>query len=86
MPSARYCPSLLHLADKILAPTLCLVTDLAVELQSPKSPSVHDASWSQQGLWATTCGATTECVESRSAPGPDVIQRDSNSEKRPPTT
>ena len=55
MPSAKYCPSLLHFALRILAPTLCFVTDLAGDDQSPKSPSVHDASWSQQGLWATTC-------------------------------
>ena len=87
MPSARYCPSFDHLADKILLPTLCFVTDLAVELHNPKSPSVHDASWSQQGLWATTCGATVECVPGpRAAPGPDAIQRDSKSTKKPPTT
>ena len=92
MPSAKYCPSFDHLALRIFAPTLCFVTLLAVELQSPKSPSVHDASWSQQGLWATTCGETVECVGRpgvpgpRSAPGPDVIQRDSKSKKKPPTT
>ena len=65
MPSAKYCPSFDHLALRIFAPTLCFVTLLAVELQSPKSPSVHDASWSQQGLCATTCGATVECVARR---------------------
>ena len=54
MPRAKYCPSFDHLALKIFAPTLCFVTLLAVEDQSPKSPSVHDASWSQQGLCATT--------------------------------
>ena len=61
MPRAKYCPSFDHLALKILAPTLCLVTLLAVEDQSPKSPSVQDANWSQQGLWATTW-IESECV------------------------
>ena len=70
MPSAKYCPSFDHLALRIFAPTLCFVTLLAVELQSPKSPSVHDASWSQQGLWATTCGATVECVGGARHPAP----------------
>ena len=55
MPRAKYCQSFDHLALRILLPTLCFVTLLAVEDQSPKSPSVHDASWSQQGLCATTC-------------------------------
>ena len=62
MPSAKYCPSFDHLALRIFAPTLCFVTLLAVEDHNPKSPSVHDASWSQQGLWATTCVEIVECV------------------------